>query len=296
MITQDVIPSLSPFPGNAEPQLKFLQLSAASANDYVVGWNETVTDSSGKFLGDQVEFDVDKSVTGVVYHFTAQLADAQSVILTSYTLNGIDYAVLAYGDATATHLVDFQVTGGGATVTEVASITDPTAQAYSNLSSLGDGRITIEYDDTLDASGTSQYDFRTFDFRTSGLSINDSSLSDGQDKYIAGTHYNDTFTGENDVNNLYYYVGQDHVGPSPPSDIFNGGSNGWNVAIFPDARANYTIQQAGSSILITNVNDPAYAGNLTVNGNVQALAFNPAHDPLPHNDGSVEATGDTLVI
>ncbi len=40
------------------------------------------------------------------------------------------------------------------------------------------------------------------------------------------------FTGENNVNNLYYYVGQDHVGPSPPSYIFNGGNNGWNVAIF----------------------------------------------------------------
>jgi len=30
--------------------------------------------------------------------------------------------------------------------------------------------------------------------------------------------------------------------------------------------------------------------------NVQALAFEPTHDPTPHSDGSVEATGDTLAI
>ena len=60
-ITQDVIPSLSPFPGNPGQQLQFAQVSANNANDWVIGWNETVTDSNGNFLGDQVEFVVDQA-------------------------------------------------------------------------------------------------------------------------------------------------------------------------------------------------------------------------------------------
>ena len=43
-------------------------------------------------------------------------------------------------------------------------------------------------------------------------------LSDNQDKYIAGTQFNDSVTGENNVNNTYYYVGQDTTIGSGPTD------------------------------------------------------------------------------
>ena len=296
-ITQDVIPTLGPFSGSPSQQMYFAQTSANNASDWLVGWNETVTDSSGvNFLGDQVEFVVDKPGTGIVSRYTAQLSDAQNVRVATYTdTSGNDFAVFIYGDGTTTHLVDFEINGGGATVTQIASITDPTTQPFSNVASLGDGRIEVNYDNVLDSSQTSQYDMKIFDFRTVGLTINDSSLADGQDKYIAGTHYSDTFTGENNVNNLYYYVGLNGTA-SLPSDTFHGGNSGWNVAVFPDSRANYTVQQQAGGFLIQNVGDSAHAGSLTVDSNVQALAFGPTHDPLPHNDGSLEATGDTLVI
>ena len=142
---------------------------------------------------------------------------------------------------------------------------------------------------------------KIFDFRTTGLNIVDSGLTDGQDKYVAGTHFNDAFTGENNVNNLYYYVGLNGTA-NVPSDTFHGGTvtipgdSSWNVAVFPDSRANYTIQQQAGGFLIKNVGDSAHAGSVTVDSNVQALAFDPTHDPLPHSDGSLEATGDTLTI
>ena len=300
-ITQDVIPGLNPFPGSPSQQLNFRQVSANNANDWVVGWNETVTDSNGNFLGDQVEFVVDKPGNGLITigpsnHYTVQLTDAQNVRVVTYTLNGQDFVVLAYGDGTATHLVDFQITNNGGTVTQIGTaIVDTTTQPFTTISSLGDGRVAVEYDNVLDSSGTSQYDIKIFDFRTAHINIDDSSLSDGQDKYIAGTHLGgDIFIGENNVNNFYYYVGVN--GTANSTDTFNGGSNGWNAAVFADGRANYTIQQQAGGFLITNIGDSAHAGSLIVNGNVQALAFNPSHDPVPHSDGSLEATGDTLLI
>ena len=361
-ITDDVIPSLALIPGNPSEQLQFAQLSATSANDWVIGWNETITDSGNNFLGDQVEFAVRQSGSGVIYRYTDHLTDAQNIRISTFSLNGNDFAVLVYGDGTTTHLVEFESSNGGGTVTEIASVADPTTQVFSNITNLGDGRIAVNYDDVLDSSQTSQLNPKIFDFRTGPLSINDANsvtgsisgstltvsavssgiiavgdtvfgagilanttitafatgsggvgtytistpqtfasaaldLSDNQQKYIAGTHFNgDIVTGEDYVSNLYYYVGQNYVGSIAPSDVFHGGTNGWNVAVFADARANYTIAPSGGGALITNVSDPAHAGNLTVDGNVQALAFAPAHDPLPHSDGSAEATGDTLVI
>ncbi len=365
-ITQDVIPGLNYFPGSPSLQLEFDQVSKNNASDWVIGWNETITDvSTSAFLGDQVEFVVDKPGTGLINigssnHYTAQLSDVQAIRVVTFSSGTNDFVVLAYGDATATHLVEFEISGSGGTVTQIASITDPTTVPFANVTSLGDGRIAVEYDNVLDSTETSQNDIKIFDFRTTGLSINDAisftgvilgtqlmtssvsgtikigdivdgpgiasnttitgfvsginggagtytistsqtvssepmTLTDGQDQYFAGTHFSDTVTGENNVNNLYYYVGEDFVGSTPPSDTFHGGSNGWNVAVFPDARGNYTIVSSGGGTLITNVGDSAYAGSLTVDSNVQALAFDPAHDPLPHG-GSVEATGDELYI
>ena len=151
----------------------------------------------------------------------------------------------------------------------------------------------------MKARQTSQDLVKVFDFRTSGVNINDSSLTDGQFKYVAGTHFNDTFTGENNDQNFYYFEGQDTL-TSAPTDHFNGGAGigAWNVAVFADARANYTVSTDSNGVTtVTNI-DPlhAHAGTLIANANVEALAFNPTHDPAANPDGSIEASGDTLLI
>src|SRR5262249_4882113 len=135
-ITQDVIPSLNQFPGNPSQQVQFAQVSANNANDWVIGWNETITDSNNNFLGDQVEFVVNKPGSGVIFRYADQLADVQNIRVTTYSLNGNDFAVFVYGDGTTTHLVDFQVSNSGGTITQIASITDQTTQPFSNVVSL----------------------------------------------------------------------------------------------------------------------------------------------------------------
>ena len=300
LITQDVIPSLSPTPGGPSHQLEFIQASANNANDWLVAWNETVVDATtGNFLGDQVEFVVDKPGTGLINigsatHFTVQLTDAQNVHLTDYTAGTNDFVVLAYGDATATHLIEFEISGSGGTVTQVASITDPTTQPFNSVTSLGDGRIAVEYDNVLDTSQTSQYDTKIFDFRTAGL--NNPALSTTQANYIAGTQFGDTVTGATGVNNLYYYVGEDAAYGTGSSNSFTGGSGGWNIAILPDARSDYSLTTNASDVttIASNSNDPAHLGSLAVS-NVQVLAFDPAADPTPHN-GTIDVNGGTYVI
>ncbi len=79
---------------------------------------------------------------------------------------GQDDVVLAYGDDSGTHILEYGVTttGGVATVTELASITDPTTTAFDNLTILGDGRIVIAYNDLVNPAPdeTSQYDFKIY--------------------------------------------------------------------------------------------------------------------------------------
>src|SRR5260370_35414199 len=115
---------------------------------------------------------------------------------------------------------------------------------------MGDGRIALTYPDS------SQYTTDIFDLRTTGLNINDSSLSDGQAKYIAGTQFNDTFTGETNDTNFYYFVGQ-NTSTSAPTDHFNGGTTRWTEAIFSDSRSNYTISTTNGVTTVTNI-DPLH--------------------------------------
>ena len=304
-IIQNVIPTLNSFPGNPALSLQFVQLTAANQNAWVIAWNETVTDLLGTH--DQVEFDVFVGGgPGVIFHrvFDIPGNDPQNVRVVSYSdpnVPGKDYAVLYYGDSNFTNLIEFSaVTTGGVTqINPVAVVADPTTVAASSVQALGDGRIEVGYDNVLDANQTSQDTFKVFDLRTTGVNIDDHSLSDGHAKYIAGTQFNDSFTGENNVNNAYYFVGSPTAG-SPPSDVFHGGTGtSWNTAIFADDRANYSVifDPVSSKFVINNI-DPQHlhAGTLTVDQNVQALAFNPTHDPTLQADGSLEASGDTLVI
>ena len=63
--------------------------------------------------------------------------------------------------------------------------------------------------------------------------------------------------GEPTQNNTYYYVGA-NTGSTPPASVltFSGGTtSGWNTAVFPDARSNYTI--SADQTIITNVGDRA---------------------------------------
>ena len=209
---------------------------------------------------------------------------------------GQDDVVLAYGDSTGTHINEYKITTSGTTttVTPLASFTDPTTIQFKQLTSLGDGRVAISYDKVLDSSETSQQTIKTFDFRTAGLS--NPALSSSHDNYIAGTHQTDTVTGVSGVNNFYEFVGLNTNGTAPV-DHFNGGTNGWNAAVFQDGRADYSVSTSNGTTTVTNI-DPqhVHAGALIVDPNVEGLAFNPAHDPSPNPDGSVVATGDTLAI
>jgi hypothetical protein len=294
---------LSPFPRNTD-QLDFFQLSGANNNAYVVAWNETVTDSSGTH--DQVEFVVRTGSAGVVYRQTFKIAsgNAQKVSVDSFAdpnVPGQENIVLAYGDGTATHLNEFSVRTtvvNGTPTTQVTpglALVDPTTVSFSGgIHSLGDGRVEVGYNQVIDANETSQATFKIFDFRQAGININDSGLTDGQDKDVAGSQFDDSFAGENNVNNNYYYVGQDTTGQGP-SDAFNGGAFGWNTAIFPDAEANYTIQTANGTTTVTNVGDPLHAGTLTADSDVEALAFGPSKDPSPGNN-ALEVTGTSVLL
>ncbi|MGC1777862.1 MAG: hypothetical protein WBB34_07930, partial [Xanthobacteraceae bacterium] len=306
-IVQPIIADISAYPGQGASALNFTQLSSNNNGDYAVVWNETVTDAAGTVvLGDQVEFALFRTGTGMgtgtVYQAEVQIADgnAQNVRVVEFAdpLTGQDDVVAAYGDATGTHVVEYGVTSSGTTttVTLLDTFTDPTTQTFDTLTALGDGRIALGYNELVNGSPdeTSQFSYNIYDLRSQGL---DETLSTTQNNYIAGTQFNDMVTGGNGVNNEYYYVGNNTLGMGPV-DTFNGGTGGgWNTAIFADDANNYTIvANVGGGYTITNTGDPAHAGQLTVDSNVQALAFNPAQDPNPTSAGAIEATGDTLVV
>ena len=204
------------------------------STEYAFAWNETVTNGAAP---DQVEFAIYNATThNVVSQSTFQMADAQNIRIQAFSLNGASYEVLAYGDSTATHIVEFDSNGNQVGL----PITDPTSQQFDQLISFGDGRVGITYDDVLADGVTSQQVTKVFDLRTTGLPP--TVFTDGHDKYFAGTQFNDTVIGENNVNNTYYYVGQDAPIGSGPTDSFTGGNGtSWNVAILPDARSNYLI-------------------------------------------------------
>ncbi|MEA2995618.1 MAG: hypothetical protein QOG74_1167, partial [Alphaproteobacteria bacterium] len=297
-ITQEVQPTQSPFPNGAAAQpLGFAQFSAAKGNEYAIAWNETVTDTTGTY--DQVEFTEFLPGTGGVagsrHTFQFAAGNVQSVRVQTTTINGQEVAFLEYGDATATHIVEYDANGN-----QLAAYTDPTNVTFSQFVPLGDGRFALGYRDIIDGNETGQFEFKILDFRTGGVNINDSALTDGNKQYVAGTQFKDTFTGENNTSNTYYYVGRNVTGTAVggPQDTFNGGTgaNAWNVAIFPDARSNYLITTLpGLPTTITNIGDPLHAGSLLAT-NVQELIFgNPATDPAS-NPGSLEVTNGTYVM
>ena len=119
-IVQQDITSVAQSPGQAVQQLQFAQVSAANGNTYAIGWNEIVTDLVGTH--DQVEFVAFKPGTGVISRAQFQFAagDVQNVRVATYTdpTNAAnDYAVLAYGDNSGTHIVEYQFTTLGTTTT-----------------------------------------------------------------------------------------------------------------------------------------------------------------------------------
>ena len=227
---------------------------------------------------------------------TFQIADGnpQKISLISTVINGVDVEILAYGDDTGTHVVEFDSSGN-----ELASLFDPSTPTFGQLIVFGDGRIGLEYDNTLADGVTTQYTTDIYDLRTTGLNINDSGLNDGKDKYFAGTQFNDTVVGENNVNNTYYYVGANTTG-SGPTDSFTGGPAGWNIAIFADARSDYWIstqvENGGPNIttITSDGADPQQSGSLSVS-NVELLVFGATSDPTPQNN-TIDATSGTFVI
>jgi hypothetical protein len=123
---------------------------------------------------------------------------------------------------------------------------------YLDFTNLQDGgRFAITYDDvtSVDASGneTSHLVTDIVDFRGTGALApqDDSGLHDGLNQYVAGSQYNDTFIGENNVQNFYYFHGDSNT---TPTDSFTGGTGigAWNTAIFADPVADFTFQTSGT--------------------------------------------------
>lgn len=216
---------------------------------YSLAWNDIVTDSNGTH--EQVEFAIyGPSLSPgqqLVSQSTFQIADgnAQNIRLATTTINGVNVAILAYGDDTGTHVVEFNATsaaitgtisgntltvsavsagslaigdavtgagiaanttitafgtgrGGDGTYTlsttnsvtsaeliavdggnQIASFVDPSTTTFDQLTLLGDGRIALTYDNTLDAIGTTQTVTNVYDLRTPGQTINDSASITG---------------------------------------------------------------------------------------------------------------------
>ncbi len=298
-ITQEVSATTGAVGGTA---LTFTQIGGGR---YATAWNDTVTDGNGTH--DQVEFAIfapntlsasDAVMPGTtVSQSTFQIADgnAQNIRVGSFSFGGSAFEYLAYGDSTATHIVEFDSSGN-----EIASFIDPTTVQFSTVQNFQDGLIGIAYDEPDGSNETTQYVMNIYDLRSSGLNINDSTGTYTSDQYIAGTQYTDTVTGANNVNNVYYFVGDNTTSGSGPTDSFTGGSNGWNIAIFSDARSDYMIstqvENNGPNIttIASNGDDPAHTGSLEV-ANVEFLAFGPAVDPVPV-DNIIDVSAGTFVI
>ena len=264
-----------------------------AGSGYSIAWNETVIDSNG--VRDQVEFAIFRGGS-VISQSTFQPPNnnnSQSIRLVTFNYLGQNFEVLAYGDGSETHIVEFDNLGN-----QVAAITDLTPQLFSQLTSLGDGRIGLTFNENVDALGTSQLHMDVFDLRTTGLTVADTGIANGQNIDFAGTRFNDVVQGSNtnNIDNTYYYVGANTTGVGP-TDFFHGGTGAgsWNTAILPDGRANYSVVSSIATVITNTDPQHAHAGTLTVD-HVQALVFNPTHDPVPASDGSLQATGDTLLL
>jgi hypothetical protein len=308
-----VVPNLSDFAGGATNQLINPDLAGQSVLQYTpnavagsgfsVAWSEQVHDSNGTHY--QVEFAIFRpnfeNASGVeqsgvlVSQSVFQVADAQNVRVGDYSPDGATSdEFLAYGDATSTTIIEFNQSGQ-----QIASVTDlsPTGQVYSGFDVKADGLVAVTY------NGSSQDTIDVYDFRQTGL--NNPTLSTTSTNYVRGTEYADLVTGAANVDNFYYYVGENTTSQSShfgPSDTFSGGTGtAWNEAVFGDTRSDYAIAPSGSGFTVTYT-DPTdlHSGSLTVDANVQALAFDPSQDPSPTtvsgNTALVVTSGETLTL
>lgn len=284
-------------------QLGAFSASAPNPHAIAVAWNETVTGSNGTF--DQVELALYTPGGTEIKQLPILIPDADPQNVRLDIVN--DIGVLAYGDDTGTHLIEFNSAGN-----VLATYDEATTQTYQTITALGDGRVAITYD-TLPNSGdgdtaTSQLVTHVVDFRTTGLS--NPTLSDTPDaiNYIAGTEYSDTVTGAtstadtgaNGVNNIYYYIGQQGAATAP-TDSFTGGGNGsggWNAVIFAGTESDYNWSPANNTNGTGNITGSgAYAGTLDF-ANIQELVFSPSQSALI--DGSdntiIASPGSTDIL
>ncbi|WP_338695194.1 Ig-like domain-containing protein [Bradyrhizobium sp. 26S5] len=284
-------PDLSAYPGDTNhitfqdaPGSLCLVQQASPGNLYAIAWDESIADGNGNVVGNQVELAIFQPLVGVLHRHAFQTSST-SPEKVRLQLESNNVFVLAYGDNIATHIVRLDTNGN-----VLASATDPTDHTFDSIAVLGDGRVDILYDNTLDPSGTSQIVSHVFDFRVTGVNINDFPLVDGNNKYVAGTQFSDFFIGEPNVLNEFYDV--DGISFSPNFDSFTGGDNGFNVAIFPSARSNYVISELAGSLIINSRSNTAHFLQAT---NVQEFAFNPIVEPAPQG-GVINVTGGGVYL
>ena len=204
----------------------------------------------------------------------------------------------------ATQIYDLRTTG--LNINDSGSITGSISGTTLSVSAVSSGGVAVG--DTITGNGVTPNTTITASLGSGNYTVSTSqsvsseamslNLDDGKDKYIAGTQFNDNFTGENNVNNTYYYVGLNNPTDNGvgPVDTFHGGTGGWNVAILPDAPWDYTVTTNAGVTTLVNSGDPEHTGTLNVDSNVQALAFAPTVDPSGNSGSSLTATGDGLWI
>ena len=143
----------------------------ATGGGYSAAWDETVTDSNG--VHNQVEFAMFKAnstgVTGsLIKQVTFQIADGlpQQVRVGTFTYLGQSYEVLAYGDTTSSHIIEFDSNGN-----QIASYSEATNQFFNQLEVFGDGRVGLSYDNVIDSAGDTELTTNIIDLRTSGIPV-----------------------------------------------------------------------------------------------------------------------------
>jgi hypothetical protein len=225
--------------------------------------------------------------------FQIPFSDVQeSVKLQTYNYLGNNFEVLAFSDSGGTRVVEFDGNGN-----VVATVFDRTQAVLDQLVTYDDGRVGLVYNEFADALASSQLVTHVYDLRAAGLVSGYTGVAVGTTGHdFAGTQFVDTVQGVNSAQNTYYYVGATTSGAAPTDQFAGGtGSGSWNTIVFADERDHYAVSGT-STVTVTNVDPSHEHAGAVVATNTQVLAFNPDVDTTPLSDGSLDASGNTLML
>lgn len=240
--------------------------SISSSTQYIVAFSETTAGGANQVTIEGL--DINGNLLSTVSFGTS---GPGRVDLRS---NGTNGYVVAYGNSSGEHLVQLDLTGHQ--VGSIVDIAQPQVAAEANgqygaLTTFGDGRFGI-LNNVLGSDGvTSQTSIQIYDTRTTGVSIDHSSGTSGEQ--IAGTAFDDTIKGGS---------GNDLIAAAGGSDILSGGAGDDTVVL------NYNLTQAKISF--------DAAGNVILDGPNNAHEVLSGFEHFRFADGTVnEHAGSALV-